>query len=33
VHLQVLRTDGAGAYGSGRPLDFHDGADLANYTN
>jgi hypothetical protein len=33
VHIQVLRTEGAGAYGSTRPLDFHDGADLENYTN
>jgi Tfp pilus assembly protein PilW len=33
VHLQVLRTEGAGAFGSARPLDFHDGADLANFTN
>jgi type II secretory pathway pseudopilin PulG len=33
VHLQVLRTEGAGAFGSTRPLDFHDGADLANFTN
>jgi type II secretory pathway pseudopilin PulG len=33
VHLQVLRTEDAGAFGSNRPLDFHDGADLANFTN
>jgi hypothetical protein len=33
VHVQVLRTDGAGAYGSNRPLDFFDGADLANFSN
>jgi Tfp pilus assembly protein PilW len=33
LHLQVLRTEDAGAYGSNRPLDFHDGADLANFTN
>jgi hypothetical protein len=33
VHLQVLRTEDAGVYASSRPLDFHDGADLANFTN
>jgi hypothetical protein len=33
VHLQVLRSDGGGAFQSSRPLDFHDGADLANFTN
>jgi type II secretory pathway pseudopilin PulG len=33
IHVQVLRTDGAGAYGSNRPLDFFDGADLANFSN
>src|SRR4051794_6054543 len=33
VHLQVLRTDGAEAWRSGRPLDFLDGADLENFTN
>jgi len=33
LHLQVLRTDDPGAFGNGRPLDFHDGADLANFTN
>src|SRR3954452_7469220 len=33
VHVQVLRSDGAGAYGSSQPLDFLDGADLANFSN
>jgi hypothetical protein len=33
VHLEVQRTDGAGSYAGNRPLDFHDGADLANFTN
>jgi Tfp pilus assembly protein PilW len=33
LHLQIVRTEGAGAWGSDRPLDFHDGADLANFTN
>jgi hypothetical protein len=33
VHVQVLRTEDAGAFGSNQPLDFHDGADLANFTN
>jgi Tfp pilus assembly protein PilW len=33
VHLQLLRSDDAGAFHSSRPLDFHDGADLANFSN
>jgi Tfp pilus assembly protein PilW len=33
VHLQVTRTDGATEWRSSRPLDFHDGADLENFTN
>jgi hypothetical protein len=33
VHLQLLRSDDAGAFQSSRPLDFHDGADLANFSN
>jgi hypothetical protein len=33
VHVQVTRTDGAMAWRSNRPLDFLDGADLANFTN
>ena len=33
VHLQLVRTDGAMAWRSARPLDFLDGADLANYTS
>jgi hypothetical protein len=33
VHVQVTRTDGAMAWSSTRPLDFHDGADLENFTN
>jgi hypothetical protein len=33
LHLQVTRTFGAKAWRSNRPLDFHDGADLENYSN
>jgi len=33
LHLQITRTDGAQAWRSSRPLDFHDGADLENYSN
>jgi Tfp pilus assembly protein PilW len=35
VHLQVARTEdaGQGPWPSARPLDFHDGADLTNFTN
>jgi Tfp pilus assembly protein PilW len=33
LKLQVTRTEDAGAWGSDRPLDFNDGADLGNFTN
>jgi hypothetical protein len=35
IHLQVTRTEdaGQGPWPSSRPLDFHDGADLSNFTN
>ena len=33
LHLRVARTEDAGPYPVGKPLDFNDGADLDNYTN
>ncbi|HEX4672251.1 MAG TPA: hypothetical protein VH279_08270 [Solirubrobacteraceae bacterium] len=33
VHLALARTEDAGPWRTGKPLDFHDGADLANFTN
>jgi hypothetical protein len=33
LHLQITRTEGAQSWRSNRPLDFHDGADLENYSN
>jgi hypothetical protein len=33
VHLAVQRNEDAGPWRKGKPLDFHDGADLANFTN
>jgi len=33
LHLQITRTFDAKAWRSSRPLDFHDGADLENYSN
>jgi hypothetical protein len=33
VHLAVLRSENAGPWRHDQPLDFHDGADLANFTN
>lgn len=33
LHLQIARTFEAKAWRSSRPLDFHDGADLENYSN
>jgi hypothetical protein len=33
VHVQLHRSEDAGPWRVGSPLDFHDGADLANYTN
>jgi hypothetical protein len=33
LHLQINRTVDAKIWRSSRPLDFHDGADLENYSN
>ena len=33
VHLAVRRTEDTGPWRHDQPLDFHDGADLANFTN
>jgi hypothetical protein len=33
LNLQVTRTEDVGSWGSGRALDFNDGADLGNFTN
>jgi Tfp pilus assembly protein PilW len=33
LNLQVTRTEDVGSWGSDRPLDFNDGADLGNFTN
>jgi len=33
LHLQITRTFDAKIWRSSRPLDFHDGADLENYSN
>jgi Tfp pilus assembly protein PilW len=33
LHLRIARTDGAMEWRSGRPLDFLDGATLANFTH
>jgi hypothetical protein len=33
LHLQITRTFDAKIWRSNRPLDFHDGADLENYSN
>jgi hypothetical protein len=33
VHVAVLRSEDAGPWRHDQPLDFHDGADLANFTN
>jgi hypothetical protein len=33
VHVAVLRSDDTGPWRHDQPLDFHDGADLANFTN
>jgi type II secretory pathway pseudopilin PulG len=33
VHVELKRSDDAGPWRVGSPLDFHDGADLANFTN
>jgi hypothetical protein len=33
LHLQIVRTEGVHEWSSNRPLDFHDGADLENYSN
>jgi hypothetical protein len=33
LHLQITRTEGVHEWRSNKPLDFHDGADLENYSN
>lgn len=33
LHLQIIRTTDVHEWRSNRPLDFHDGADLENYSN
>jgi competence protein ComGC len=33
VHLAMRRTEDTGPWRHDQPLDFHDGADLANFTN
>ena len=33
VHIKVARSEDKGIGGTGLPLDFHDGADLSNFTN
>lgn len=33
AHLQIVRTEDVHEWRSDKPLDFHDGADLENYSN
>lgn len=33
LHLRIIRTADVHEWSSNRPLDFHDGADLENYSN